>query len=126
MRQQTSILTPTEAKALEKKLVNIRILGCLLVFGSTDTVREHIAKAVLTDKNRGSDALVSRGVFYGQLFLCTCKVSLFHHLKDQTKTLLVCKSNVVPPKFLLGLRVVGTLLFDRPCNLGECGYVGRP
>jgi hypothetical protein len=33
MRQQTAILTATESKALEKKLVNIRVLGYLLVFG---------------------------------------------------------------------------------------------
>ena len=60
MRQQTSILTATEAKALEKKLVNIRILGYLLVFGPTDTAQEHIAKVILTDKNQGPDALASR------------------------------------------------------------------
>ena len=86
MRRQTSILTATEARALETKLVNIRILVHLLVFGPTDIIREHIAKAVLTDKNRGSDALVSRGAFYDKLFLRTCKVSLSHHLKGQTKT----------------------------------------
>lgn len=92
MRRQTSILTATEARALETKLVNIRILVHLLVFGPTDTIREHIAKAVLTDKNRGFDALVSRGAFYDQLFLRTCKVSLSHHLKGQTKTPLVRKT----------------------------------
>jgi len=61
MSQQTSNLTAIEAKALEKRLVNTCILGYLLVFGPTDTAREHVAKAILTDRDQGSDALVDRG-----------------------------------------------------------------
>ena len=48
MDQQTSIPAATETKTLEKKLVNIRILGCLLTFGPTDAARENIAKRILT------------------------------------------------------------------------------
>ena len=74
MRQQTSSLTVPETKALEKKLVNIRILGYLLVLGPTDAAREHIAKAVLTDKDQGSDMLIDRGGFYDQIFLRSCEL----------------------------------------------------
>ena len=81
MRQQTSILTATEAKALEKELVNIHIIDYLLVFGPTDIARERITKTILTDKDQGSEALVSQA-FYDQLFLRTCKFSLSHNTKD--------------------------------------------
>jgi len=80
MRQQTSILTATDTKALEKKLVNIRILGYLLIFAPTNTAREHIAKTILADKDGDSDALTNRGGFYDQLFLRTCKISPSHNL----------------------------------------------
>lgn len=80
MRQQTPTLTAVEAKVLEKKLVNIRILGYLLEFGPTDTAREHAAKAVLVDKDGGSDAVTGRGGLYDQLFLRPCKFSPSHGL----------------------------------------------
>ena len=75
MHQQTVILTATETKALEKKLVNIRVLGYLLMFGPTDAARENIAKMTLTDKGESPDALVDWRGFYDHFFLRTCKVS---------------------------------------------------
>ena len=48
--QQTPTLTATETKALEKKLINIRILGCLLMFAPASAACEHIAKRILTEK----------------------------------------------------------------------------
>lgn len=64
MRQKTSILTETEPKDLEKKLVNIRILGCLSMFGPMDTACGHVAKTILNDKSKRSGALINRGAFY--------------------------------------------------------------
>jgi len=80
MRQQTSVLTATDTKVLEKKLVNIHILGYLLMFAPTNTAREHIAKVILVDKDEGFDALTNRGGFYDQLFLRTRKFSASHSL----------------------------------------------
>ena len=80
MGQQASILTATKPKTLEKKLVNIRIPGYLLIFAPTDDAREHIAKAITADQIKGSDALINWGVFYDQALLRTCKFSPSHHL----------------------------------------------
>lgn len=65
----------TTAEALEKKLVNIRILGYLLVFGPTNTSRKHIAKTILTDINGGPDKVIDQGRFYDQYFLRPCEFS---------------------------------------------------
>lgn len=73
MLQQTPTLTAVEVESLEKKLVNIRILGYLLVSGPTDTARKHVAKTILTDKDRGSDMVVNWGGFYDQLLLRPCQ-----------------------------------------------------
>ena len=73
MDKRTSTLTATEAKDLEKKLVNTRILGYLLIFGPSEEARGHVAKSILTDKDDGSDAVVDRGGFYDQVFLRACK-----------------------------------------------------
>lgn len=78
MRKQTPALTAVETKAVEKRLVNIRILGYLLVFGPTDTAREHVANTILAEKDQGSDTVISRGGFYDQLLLRSCQFSLSH------------------------------------------------
>lgn len=80
MRQQTPTLTAVEAKALEKELINTRILGYLLVFGPTDTARRHVANAILTNKDRGHKSITSWGGFYDQLFLRPCKFSPSRYL----------------------------------------------
>jgi len=79
MGQQSSIITATDTKALEKKLVNIRILGYLLMYVPTNAAREHIAKTILTDKDGGFDTLINRGAFYDQLLLRTCKFPPSHN-----------------------------------------------
>lgn len=70
----------------------------MLVPGPTYTARERVAKGVLAEKNQGSGALVSRGVFYDQLFLRTGKVLFPHNLRGQTETLLVRKAKGGTPQ----------------------------
>ena len=76
IRQNAPNLTKANAEALEKKLVNIRILGYLLVFGPTDASREHVAKAVLSDAVGGPNEIINRGKFYDDFFLRPCEFSL--------------------------------------------------
>lgn len=75
--QGAQILSAVENRALEKKLVNVRILGYLLIFGPTDTAREHVARTVLADEEEGADISI-RGAFYDQLLLRACKLSPRH------------------------------------------------
>ena len=82
--QGTQISSAIEKRALEKKLVNIRILGYLLVFGPTDTAREHVARTVLADKEEGAEINL-RGAFYDHLLLRACKFCpAISHPKSQT------------------------------------------
>ena len=75
MGQKTPNLTKAGAGTLEKKLVNIRILGHLLVIGPTDTAREHVGRMVLADVGGGFDEIINRGWFYDKFFLRSCKFS---------------------------------------------------
>ena len=75
VRQNTPNLPKDDAEALEKNLVNIRILGYLLVFGPTDASREYVARTILTDAGRGLDAITKLGWFYDEFFLRSCKFS---------------------------------------------------
>ena len=79
--QQTPILITTETKALNKRLVNILILGYLLIHGPTNTACDHVAKTILAGKDGGSDAVTNWGAFYDQLLLRICKFS--PHFRDQ-------------------------------------------
>ena len=73
--QKVPNLTLAEAKAREKKLVNVRVLGYLLALAPTDTVRQHIAQTITIDNSQGPESLVNRGGYYDQHFLRSCKFS---------------------------------------------------
>ena len=57
MSQPASILAILESKALEKRLIDVRILGYPLIFAPGDAARAHIAKTIVTGQSEGSDAL---------------------------------------------------------------------
>jgi len=77
--QQPPIFALAKVEALERAraLVKIRILGYLLVFGPTDTARKHVAGTILTEKEKGPEALIELGGYYEKYFLHPCKFT--HH-----------------------------------------------
>ena len=105
MRQNTPNLPKDDAEALEKNLVNIRILGYLLVFGPTDTSREHVARMILADAGRGLDEIINRGRFYDEFFLRSCQFSPSQLSPEANlKTIQFARPKVVPPNSTLTRR----------------------
>lgn len=107
--QGTQILSSIEKRALEKKLVNIRTLGYLLVFGPTDTAREHVARTVLADKEGGAEINL-RGAFYDHLLL-----RAFRRARGPTPQ----TSRDSPPSYAVPLADVRKTVKEQPTNRSE-------
>jgi len=69
--QRAQTVPSVGVKNPDRALVNIRVLGYLLVFGPTDTAREHIASTILKAKDLTS--LIDLGEHYEKHFLRPCK-----------------------------------------------------
>ena len=126
--QQVPNLTLAEAKAREKKLINVRVLGYLLALAPTDTARQHVAKTITIDKGQGPEALVDRGGYYDQHFLRSCKFSpSTFYFEDQPRNHLVRKdkgstpqfSHHSRPSFNLTLAEVANTIKKHPTNHSE-------
>lgn len=131
MLQQSPALTQAGAIDLEKKLINIHILGYLLKFAPTDKAQEHVAKTIMSDhaKNGLDASIITLGGFYDQAFLRTCKFlpSNIPLKEAKVDNAVVCKAKGCTPQlshhsqlsFRVSLEDVRTTIKTHPSNHSE-------
>ena len=82
MRELREATIESSAIVLQKKLVNVRILGHLLVIGLTDPAKTHIARTIIACQD--DEALIEQGEFYDRYFIRACKPPTYSiHLLSQ-------------------------------------------
>lgn len=68
-------MSKTERVTVQKKLINVRILGHFLAVAPSDLAKRHIALATVSCKS--DEELTSLGEFYDKHFIRTCKPHSF-------------------------------------------------
>lgn len=77
-------MTGGERAVVNRKLINIRILGHLLTFAPSDRGKAHVASGIVACSSQ--EELFALGLFYDKHFIRTCKsYSSLHNRPSQPK-----------------------------------------